>query len=171
MKIIAGRYKGRQIVTLRGNRYRPTTARVRKSIFDILGDINGLTVLDLFAGSGILGIEAASRGADSVTFVENDYKVIKRLQTNCSRFPEADLIIKRSDAIAYLTKCGNFDLVFADPPYGKIDLIQLIERCRKQINDAGNFILESSIHDKLPTDYQRKNKYGDTQVTFWEQIQ
>mgnify|MGYP000468733032 CR=1 FL=1 len=82
MQIHAGRYKGRRIKTVANVSYRPTMALVRKSLFDILGDLTGYHVLDLFSGSGILGFEAASRGAKSVTFVENSMRINSLLKIN-----------------------------------------------------------------------------------------
>ena len=76
MNILSGRYKGLEIKTNKRLSYRPTSSKVRKSIFDILGSLHGLSVLDIFAGSGILGFEAASRGAAKLTFVDNNRKVI-----------------------------------------------------------------------------------------------
>ena len=86
MNIIAGRYKGLQIKTSKNLLYRPTSSRVRKSIFDILGNLNSLSVLDIFAGSGILGFEAASRGASEITFVDNNRKLIELIKTNSNKF-------------------------------------------------------------------------------------
>ena len=82
MNIIAGRFNGQKIRTSAKASYRPTTSRVRKSIFDILGDLEGCSVLDLFAGSGILGFEAASRGAAAVTFVDNDRRNVQLIHVN-----------------------------------------------------------------------------------------
>ena len=80
MQIQAGIYKGRRVKTVRNAPYRPTTSLVRKSLFDILGNLSGYHVLDLFAGSGIIGFEAASRGAESVTFVDSSMRVTSLLK-------------------------------------------------------------------------------------------
>jgi len=85
MRILAGRYKGRSIKTISSSSYRPTQSRIRKSLFDILGPLDGISFLDLYAGSGIIGFEAASRGAIDVTFVENNYITIKLLHKNIAR--------------------------------------------------------------------------------------
>ena len=86
MRILAGRFKGRSIKTISSTSYRPTQSRIRKSLFDILGPLNGLSFLDLYAGSGIIVFEAASRGSDNVAFVENDYTTIKLLHENVQNF-------------------------------------------------------------------------------------
>ncbi|MBC8402713.1 MAG: RsmD family RNA methyltransferase [Candidatus Marinimicrobia bacterium] len=171
MEIITGKYKGKLIETLSRNCYRPTTSRIRKSIFDILGNLEASKVLDLFAGSGILGFEAASRGACEVTFIENNFQLLKLLRLNSAKFDQTDIIVKRSDVFSFLPKAGNFDLVFADPPYGKVDLKKLIDLCRRHIRKNGKFLLESSIRDKLPPDFSREKVYGDTRITFWESIE
>ena len=92
MQIQAGQYKGRRIKTVSNAPYRPSTSVVRKSLFEILGDLSGKHVLDLFAGSGILGFEAASRGAESVTFVELSMRVISLLKMNGSIFKNTCLL-------------------------------------------------------------------------------
>lgn len=170
MEIITGKYKGKRVETLSGNYYRPTTSRIRKSIFDILGDLESSKVLDLFAGSGILGFEAASRGACEVTFIENNFQLLKLLQFNSAEFDQTDIIVKRRDVFSFLLQAGKFDLIFADPPYGKVDLVKLIDLCRRHIRISGKFLLESSIRDKLPPDFCREKVYGDTRITFWESI-
>ena len=82
MKILSGQYKGLEIKTDKNLSYRPTSSRVRKSIFDILGSLQKLSVLDIFAGSGILGFEAASRGATKISFVDNNRKAIQLIKSN-----------------------------------------------------------------------------------------
>ena len=82
MQIHAGRYKGRRIKTVKNAPYRPTTSLVRKSLFDILKNISGKTLLDLFAGSGIIGFEALSRGAKTITFVDSSLRVNSLLKMN-----------------------------------------------------------------------------------------
>ena len=88
MQLIAGQYKGRRILTSSELPYRPTQTRIRKSLFDILGNLSEKTVLDLYAGSGILGFEAASRGAAEITFVEKNRKMTKILNRNSSFFTD-----------------------------------------------------------------------------------
>ena len=123
MNIISGRYKGLQIKTNKRLPYRPTSSRVRKSIFDILGNLNSLSVLDIFAGSGILGFEAASRGASEITFVDNNRKLIELIKTNSNKFDKefnTNIICSKWDY--FLKKQYQYDIIFADPPYGKIDI-------------------------------------------------
>ena len=167
MNIISGRYKGLQIKTNKRLPYRPTSSRVRKSIFDILGNLNDLSVLDIFAGSGILGFEAVSRGASEITFVDNNRKVIELIKINSNKFNEqlnANIICSKWDI--FLNKNKLYDIIFADPPYGKIDIYKLKEICFSSLLNNGRFILESSKNDRIPEGGITKH-YGDTVVTFW----
>ncbi len=167
MQIHAGRYKGRRIKTVANVSYRPTMALVRKSLFDILGDLRGYHVLDLFAGSGILGFEAASRGAESITFVESSMRIISLLKINGSYFKETEINYSRTDALKYLNDSNHFDLILADPPYNYENLDLLIESCKTKLKENRYFILESSpqSYSISPT---RVKEYGDTQLTFWK---
>ncbi len=168
MKIIAGKYKNHFIKTYSQATYRPTSARVRKSIFDILQNLQGARVLDLFAGSGMLGFEAASRGAKEITFVEIDQHAIQFIKRNTALLMDTHFSIFKKNVFTYLQFSGEYDYIFADPPYEKIDLEDLIAICRQRITSQGLFILESSRRDKLPSGMFRKKMYGDTVISFWE---
>ena len=126
MHILAGRFKGRTIHTMRKAPYRPTQARVRKSLFDFLPDLEGYTVLDLYAGTGIVGFEAASRGAKQIVFVEQNHRAVQLLHRNCKQFRGVDFSIHQLDALHYLKHSSDFDLIFADPPYQKGNFNSLI---------------------------------------------
>ena len=117
MRILSGIYKGVNIKTSSKQDYRPTQTKVRKSIFDSLGSLNNCSVLDLFAGTGILGFESASRGALSVVFIEKNPRIYKMLKTNTSFFPDGNFKVIKTDAIQFLKTLHTFDLIFADPPY------------------------------------------------------
>ena len=167
MKILSGIYKGMQIKTSIKQNYRPTQTKVRKSIFDILGNLNSLSVLDIFAGSGILGFEAASRGASEITFVDNNRKLIELIKTNSNKFDKefnTNIICSKWDY--FLKKQYQYDIIFADPPYGKIDIFKLKKICFSSLLNNGRFILESSKNDRIPEGGITKH-YGDTVVTFW----
>lgn len=166
MQILAGRYKGISIRTSAKNIYRPTQSKVRKSLFDILGDISDLAVADLFAGSGILGFEAVSRGAKEVTFVDNNHQIIKYLQANSEKINPAICKIRKMDVFKFLKENISFDLIISDPPYGQKDLNYLIESSVNMLNPNGVYVLESSIKDEhIDADDQRK--YGSTRLSFW----
>ena len=117
MRVVAGEFKGRRLQAPRGRRTRPTADRVREALFSMLGDVSGARVLDLYAGSGALGIEALSRGAESAVFVERDQQALAAMRRNLEAVgAEAD--VRRQDVSRFLARTeGTFDLVFCDPPY------------------------------------------------------
>jgi 16S rRNA (guanine(966)-N(2))-methyltransferase RsmD len=122
MRIIAGEFKGRQLSTVRDLSIRPTTDRAKQAIFDILSnriDFNRIEVLDLFAGSGSLGLEALSRGARRVVFVENSRKSLAVLMKNIASLGCGERVeVRQSDVFWFLRNTTrSFDLVFVDPPY------------------------------------------------------
>jgi len=166
MQIQAGLYKGRRVKTVKNAPYRPTTSLVRKSLFDILGNLQGKHVLDLFAGSGIVGFEAASRGASSITFVESSMRVNYLLKINGSLFKQTDFKYIKQDAIKFIANCDPYDIIFADPPYDFDSNEKFITDAIKHLNQNGILILESSIKEYSISPYRIK-EYGDTQLTFW----
>ncbi len=122
MRIIAGRYRGRVLPGPVGPGVRPATDKVRGAIFNILQnrlDLNGIEVLDLFAGTGSLGFEAISRGAGNVTFVDDDRAAVRVIRQNASVLGCDDACeIQQGDALGFLSRGnGTFSLIFADPPY------------------------------------------------------
>mgnify|MGYP000023473529 FL=1 len=171
MQILAGQYKGRRIVTLPRLSYRPTQSRIRKSLFDIVGGLDGKAVLDLYAGSGILGFEAASRGAEEITFVENNPDMVRLLYKNRNLFKNTNFSIKKLDAVTFLHSCGTYDLILADPPYenfaqnNKIDGKSLVDLCLTKVKLHGQFILE--MPSKIDLTGTREKIYGDTKLVFW----
>ncbi|MDP6338980.1 MAG: 16S rRNA (guanine(966)-N(2))-methyltransferase RsmD [Candidatus Marinimicrobia bacterium] len=167
MQIQAGIYKGRRVKTVRNAPYRPTTSLVRKSLFDILGNLSGYHVLDLFAGSGIIGFEAASRGAESVTFVDSSMRVTSLLKMNGSFFTQTKINYFRMDALKFLDSCETYDLILADPPYRYPDTTMVIETGINRLNEGMFLILESSPRE-YPISPARVKLYGDTQLTFWK---
>ena len=118
MRVVAGRLGGRRLEAPKGRDTRPTSDRVREALFSILGPrVEGAHALDLFAGSGALGIEALSRGAASATFVDSDARATAVLRRNLQSFGLAEHV-ERRDALSYLERAtATFDLVFLDPPY------------------------------------------------------
>jgi 16S rRNA (guanine966-N2)-methyltransferase len=120
VRVVAGEFGGRRLVSPRGAATRPTADRVREALFSILGDVAGARVLDLFAGSGALGLEALSRGAAETTFVDSAPAAVRAVRDNLSALG-AEAEVRRSDARAFLRAARNdgreYDLVFLDPPY------------------------------------------------------
>ena len=121
MRIISGKYKGRTIKMPEG--IRPTQNKVRKALFDILGDIEGLSFLELFAGSGAVGFEALSQGAKKVVFVEKDRKCIEKIEENLSVLVFSHSRVLALDALVAIKQLGKagekLDIIFLDPPYYK----------------------------------------------------
>jgi len=168
MRVVAGRFKGRTLHAPRGRDTRPTSDRVREALFSVLGDVEGAAVLDLYAGSGALGIEAVSRGATSATFVDSDEKAVAAIRRNLSDVG-IDAKVHRRDALAFLGSAeGPYDLVFADPPYSSAP--RLGERLSQLLPAvlAGNarIVTESDKHAPLeialPLEFERD--YGDTRI-------
>jgi 16S rRNA (guanine(966)-N(2))-methyltransferase RsmD len=134
--------KGRQLNTGRSLDIRPTSSLVRESIFNILGNIRDDKVLDLYSGAGTLGFEAISRGAGSVTFVDNNVEAIGIIRMNAQLFLEASLNIERQDSMSFLSNCGIYDIILADPPYGKANLDDLAQRSMKRLKRYGIILLK-----------------------------
>jgi 16S rRNA (guanine966-N2)-methyltransferase len=121
MRIIAGAWRGRKLVAPAGQQTRPTADRTRETLFSMLasrlGSFDGLRVADLYAGSGALGLEALSRGAAHVTFIENERAAIKAIEVNAKTLNASERVELRAMSAARLPSAEPFDLVFADPPY------------------------------------------------------
>ena len=168
MKILAGRFGGRKIKTSKNLPYRPTKSLVRKSLFDHLTPFEYNSVLDLFSGSGILGFEAVSRGAESVAFVEKDQGVLRYLKQNSDLLVGPQYSFHGLDAFKYLEKKReNFDLIFADPPYSKYDITGLVEPALEHLNKKGKFILECD-KKQVPLLEAVVKDYGQTRILYWE---
>ena len=169
MKIMAGKFKGQRIITNQKLNYRPIKSIVRKSIFDKLEPFNYFSVLDMFSGTGIFGFESASRGAKTVTFVESNFKSNYLLKKNSKLFSGVNFDFFQMDVIRFLKKKKSFDLIFADPPYGKFNLFELIEDSFRHLNKNGKLLLECQKNETPFMDATFKD-YGDTRILFWENI-
>ena len=168
MKILAGRFGGRKIKTSKKLPYRPTKSLVRKSLFDHLTPFEYNSVLDLFSGSGILGFEVGSRGADSIVFVEKDQGALHYLKQNSDLLVGPQYSFHGLDAFTYLTKKKEtFDLIFADPPYSRYDITGLVEPALEHLNKKGKFILECD-KKQVPFLEAVVKDYGQTRILYWE---
>jgi 16S rRNA (guanine966-N2)-methyltransferase len=165
--IIAGEFKNRRLKTPVGDKVRPTASRVREAWFSILQrSISGARVLDLFAGSGALGLEALSRGAQTVDFVEIHRHAITALRANLTSLKvEGRGAIHRVDALAFAERLhpGQYDVAFADPPYAGEQAQRLVAMFRI-VPFARVFSLEHAADSPIPGDDTRR--YGDTALTF-----
>jgi 16S rRNA (guanine966-N2)-methyltransferase len=171
MRIVAGAYGGRRIAAPAGRSTRPTSDRVREALFSILGPIDDLRVLDLFAGSGALGIEALSRGAAEAVFVDSDARAVTAIERNLETLG-ADARVHRRDALKWLESAADgedaFDLVFADPPYSSAGRTagRLSELLPPLLTEASLTVTESDKRDPLllTMPLLDERTYGDTRI-------
>ncbi len=169
MRIVAGRWRGRRIEAPPGLDVRPTLDRVREAWMSILQrDIPGSRVVDLFAGSGALGLEALSRGAASAEFVEKDARTIRVLRKNIEALEAGDsLKIHRTDALKFVKTLGRseYDIAFADPPYAGGAALMLAE---VWLNTPFARILsvEHDAREPLPGSTEAR-RYGSSAITFY----
>ena len=167
MKILSGIYRGIKIDTTKNVSYRPTKSRVRKSIFDVISPFDFSSVLDLFSGTGILGFESISRGASSITFVEQDAKSIRLLHRNRAKFEGVPINIIKNKVELFLKNTNDsFDLIFADPPYDKIDYNWLFNSCIKKLSKNGKLVVEMKKNNFIYDNCIEK-VYGDTKVLLY----
>jgi 16S rRNA (guanine966-N2)-methyltransferase len=175
MRVIAGRLGGRRLKAPRGTVTRPTSDRVRESVFALLGDIEGERVLDLFAGAGGLGIEALSRGAAHAVFVDRDARALRALKANLATLqiaPDAAQV-RGADALAALRSARErqetYDLVFIDPPYGQAHHWgpELSTVLPQLLAPAARIVVESDRRAPLELQLQvaLQRRYGDTLIT------
>jgi 16S rRNA (guanine(966)-N(2))-methyltransferase RsmD len=153
MKVITGKARGTILKTLDGLDVRPTTDMTKGAIFNAIQfEIEGRTVLDLFAGSGQLGIEALSRGAARATFVDQSRKSIEVVKQNLEKTKLSDLAtVKLSDAVTFINTTDDFfDIAFLDPPYNKGIIESVLPLLSKKMSKFGKIICEHDYIEKLP---------------------
>lgn len=179
MRVITGTARGRSLITLEGEDVRPTTDRVKEALFSIIQfEIEGRTVLDLFAGSGQLGIEALSRGAGKAVFVDNAKKsleVVKKNLENTGLLSKAVLLNRES--ISYIRYCDEkFDIVFMDPPYRSGLLQKALDSVSECLNIGGIVICEAPKDEELPEEIgggclkAKKYNYGKISLTVYRPL-
>jgi 16S rRNA (guanine966-N2)-methyltransferase len=169
LRIVAGELKGRRLATppRRSEAVRPTADRVREALFSILGDVEGTRVLDLYCGTGALGLEAVSRGAARATLVDTHTALARRNVTDLGVADRAEVV--RADARAYLRRTRQrFDLIFCDPPYRLADRLEgeLDTLIGDRLAPGGRLIVEGSVRRPLRFDLPviTERRYGDTLV-------
>jgi 16S rRNA (guanine966-N2)-methyltransferase len=168
VRVVAGSFKGRRLAVPKGTRTRPTADRVREALFAMLGDVEGARVLDLYAGSGALGIEALSRGAESALFVERDPRAVAAIERNLAAVG-VEAPVARQDVLRFLARAeGPFDLVFCDPPYDSASRLAgpLAERLPALTPEGGRIVTESDKRNplELPFPLLTERTYGDTRI-------
>jgi 16S rRNA (guanine966-N2)-methyltransferase len=169
VRVVAGEYRGRRLRAPRGGATRPTADRVRESLFAMLGDVSGARVLDLFAGSGALGIEALSRGAASACFVERDRAAAAAIRANLDALGARAGTVRRRDALRFLRSCDErFDLVLVDPPYDSAPRLggPLSAALPRVLEPDARIVTESDKRAplELTLPLRAERSYGDTRI-------
>ena len=171
MRVVAGQWRGRKFEAPPGDATRPTADRVREAVFSMLGPLEGELVLDLYAGSGALGIEALSRGAARVTFVEKDARAAATIRDNLARLDAPPQKIVQADALRFLERADGeaYGLVFLDPPYSSAPALgdKLAELLPSVLFEDARVVTESDKRAPLvlPLPLERERTYGDTRIT------
>ena len=176
MRVITGRARGRKLVTPAGLDVRPTSAKVKESIFSIIQfEVEGARVLDLFAGTGQMGIEALSRGARACVFVEKARESLSTLRKNldCTGpWPGAKVLA--TDALSFLRGCGEapFDIAFLDPPYAAGLLEECLPLLAGRMHPGGVILCEADRKTELPEQFspfflKKRYQYGKTHLLLY----
>ena len=179
MRIITGQHKGRAITMPKG--IRPTQSKVRKAIFDILGDVSGLSFLELFAGTGAVGFEAASRGAAEVELVELDRGCQRAIEENIRALKLESCHLRMQEAqeaVRDLFRRGKkFDLIFLDPPYYREFSKKTLQTLSDYdiLFDNGLLVVQHFKKDELPDtlgvlNLFKRSRYGDTVLSFYRKL-
>lgn len=179
MRVITGTARGRRLVTPEGLDVRPTPEKVKEALFSALQfDIEGRRVLDLFAGSGQLGIEALSRGAESATFVDNSQVSIRTITKNLETSMLADKakVVKTDYASFCAGSRDTFDIVFLDPPYDEGLLLPAVKSVLPLMSDYGMIVCEYPPHVEMPEsiggfEISRNYKYGKINVSVYRKAE
>jgi 16S rRNA (guanine966-N2)-methyltransferase len=169
MRIIAGTHRGHRIAAPRGRGTRPTSDRVRENAFNLIGPVDGAAVLDLYAGSGAMGLEALSRGAERCVFVEHDRDACRTINANLDKLGLHAVVLCQDVARALGQERGTFDLVLCDPPYdvdaGRLPFARLLA-------GGGLLVYESSGRADPPDvsglAQRTSRKYGSARLTLYE---
>ena len=165
MRVITGTARGHRLKTPENYDIRPTTDNVKESVFNIIQfDIEGRRVLDLFAGTGQLGIECLSRGAAEAVFIDENTAAVKIVKENLKTCGFTAAVLQQ-DALSYLRHCGRFDLVFVDPPYDSGLYESVLETINSVdiLSDGGIILCESRREKVLPdmrAPYRKKKEYN-----------
>jgi len=173
IRITGGRFKGRIIPTQKG-RTRPTAAVVRQALFNIIGDISNAKFCDLYAGSAAVGIEAASRGAGYIEFVESNARTTKIIENTIAGFDLPRYCVarvRRLDVKKWVEiSTDSFDIIFADPPYLEkpvIELMSLIPKIIAKLKPDGLFALQIGKRFPVPDGFSDSHHFGDDILYFW----
>ena len=174
MRVITGIARGRRLAEPEGRDIRPTAAQVKEAMFNIVQfDVEGRRVLDLFGGTGQLGIEAASRGAGEVVIVDRDSRAVRLIRANAASC-DLDVKVVQTEAISYLSRGGRFDLVFVDPPYDSALAEEALKTMKEFdiLSEGGIIVCETRRAAALPelgAPYVkgREYRYGKVKLTVY----
>jgi 16S rRNA (guanine966-N2)-methyltransferase len=171
VRIIAGSRKGHRIAAPKGRDTRPTSDRVRESLFNLVGPVDGTDVLDLFAGSGALGLEALSRGAATATFVESDRDACRVINANLDKLDLHATVLCQDAVRAVGSERRRFDLVLCDPPYD-YDRTRLDAELARLLTPDGVLVLETAGREGAPEipglRERTSRRYGAARLTLFE---
>ncbi len=172
MRIIAGEKRGATIAAPPGLATRPTGDRVREAAYNLIGPVNDATVLDLFAGSGALGLEALSRGAASVTFVESDRGAARVISENLTKLKLTGARVAAEDVLWFLKReARTYDLILVDPPYGEWEELEprLAELLPPRLARDGLLVVETGARTEpsLPLALRTSRRYGSARLTLF----
>ncbi len=174
MRIIAGKRRGRKLASFGGDAIRPTPDRVKESLFQILQPrLAGARVLDLFAGTGALGLEALSRGAEDAVFNDADAASVALIKKNLTLLEERRTVHMLPFETCLMRLDGQFDVIFCDPPYREAYCERVLElvAARKLLKAGGLVVYESEREETAPTGWQLSDSrsYGRTKVFFFSE--
>jgi 16S rRNA (guanine966-N2)-methyltransferase len=174
MRIIAGSHKGHTIQAPKGRDTRPTSDRVRENVFNILGPVDGAAVLDLYAGSGAMGLEALSRGAAKAVFVERDGDAARTIERNLDKLRLAGTIVRMDAVTALAAEAGSgrkYDLVLVDPPYEVYaDMEPKLARYLPSVLTVDGVVVvetDAGVTPALPLEERTTRRYGSARITIY----
>jgi 16S rRNA (guanine966-N2)-methyltransferase len=171
MRILAGTHRGHRIAAPKGRDTRPTSDRVRENAFNLIGPVDDGDVLDLFAGSGAMGLEALSRGAASATFVESDREACRTINANLDKLKLNATVLCQDVLRAVSNERRTYDLVLCDPPYD-YDHAKLAPQLARLLADDGVLVYESSGRQDPPDvpglEVRTSRRYGSARLTLFE---
>jgi 16S rRNA (guanine966-N2)-methyltransferase len=171
MRIIAGTHRGRRIEAPKGLETRPTSDRVRENAFNLIGPVDGATVLDLFAGSGAMGLEALSRGAESAVFVESGRDACQTINANLDKLGLRATVLCQDSLRALAADRGAYDLVLCDPPYDYARHDVLAPHLERILAPDGLLVYETAAatQPEVPgLTVRTSRKYGAARLTLFE---
>ena len=172
MRIIAGTHRGQRIAAPKGRDTRPTSDRVRENAFNLIGPVDDAVVLDLYAGSGALGLEALSRGAATAVFVDDDREACRTIGANLEKLQLKGSVLRQDAARALAQDRGPYDLILCDPPYDSTNHERIAQHFARLLAPDGLLVYESSGRTDPPSvpglEVRTSRKYGSARLTLFE---